>query len=39
MQNAWGMSIMHVTFGKYEGNRSLEKGRNMYGNIKVDPKN
>ena len=24
---------MHVTFRKYEGNRSLEKGRNTYGNI------
>jgi hypothetical protein len=28
-----------LTFGKYEGNRPLEKGRNTYGNIKVDPKN
>jgi hypothetical protein len=39
MQNAWGMSLMRVPFGKYEGNRSLEKVRNTYGDIKVDPKN
>jgi hypothetical protein len=39
MQYAWGMWVIHATFGKYGGNRPLEKGRNTYGKIKVDPKN
>ena len=39
MKYAWGMGVIHVTFGNYEGNRLLEKARNTYGNIKVDPKN
>jgi len=39
MQYAWGMWVIHEIFGNYEGNRPPEKGRNTYGNIKVDPKN